>query len=453
MKNKNTTQSQLSKLAAFRQSIYGCLTKARDALFELIDAILTTPQLASFPELSCAPVFRRQWPSLYEAAQDGALDRQELLKIEVENLPTASRPILVGDHTAWSRPQARTLRDRSFEHQPTPIRGQKPITIGHGYSTLGVVPDAEGSWLLPLLHERIESEVRPSVMMAKQLKEVCPLLPERPLGLFDSEYGSGAFVKETAGIPCDLLFRVRPNRKLRLAPGPYRGRGRHPKHGAIFRLSDPTTWPAPDEEWEFEDEKLGPMKIKRWDKLHFEEAPERAVSLLRVERLKARKTRRDPGVIWLGYCGEEKLPLQSALWRQYLSRYVVEHWYRFINQSLHWKMPHFSTPEQGELWSALMVIASWQLWLARSQAEDKPRPWQKPQLPEKMTPGRVHQAMGGILAGIGTPASAPKPRGKSPGWPVGRIRAKRTRYEVVRKRPKEANQAKKEALANSQASP
>jgi hypothetical protein len=99
-----------------------------------------------------------------------------------------------------------------------------------------------------------------------------------------------------------------------------------------------------------------------------------------------------------------------------------------------------------------MVIASWQLWLARSQAEGKPRPWQKPQLLEKMTPGRVRQAMGGILARIGTPARAPKPRGNSPGWPVGRIRAKRTRYEVVRKRLKEAKKAKKEALGKGQAS-
>lgn len=211
-----TTQPQLNKLAAFRQSLHRCLTKTRDALFELIDAILTTPQLTSFPELSCAPVFRRQWPSLYEAVQDGYVDRKELLKLEVENLPSASRPLLVGDLRAWSRPQARTLRDRSFEHQPTPIRRQKPITIGHGYSTLGVVPEKEGSWFLPLLHERINSDTTPSVLMAEQLKEVCPLLSHRPLCLFDSEYGSGAFLKLTDGIECDLLFRLRPNRKLYL---------------------------------------------------------------------------------------------------------------------------------------------------------------------------------------------------------------------------------------------
>ena len=34
---------------------------------------------------------------------------------------------------------------------------------------------------------------------------------------------------------------------------------------------------------------------------------------------------------------------------------------------------------------------------------------------------------------IGTPASAPKPRGKSPGWQKGQIRAKKIRYPIVKK--------------------
>jgi len=437
VKNKNTTQSQLSKLAAFRQSVYGCLTGAHDALFELIDAVLTSPGLVSFPELSCAPFFRRQWPSVHEALQDGKLDSQALLKLEIKHLPGVERPLLVGDHTAWGRVRARTLRDRSFVHQPTPIKGQKPITIGHRYSTLGVVPQASGSWFLPLLHERIESETTPSAKLAGQLKELCPLLaeqsPGRPLGLFDSEFGSGIFLNQTEKIDCDLLFRVKPNRKFRRAPGAYKGRGRRPVHGTVFRLSEPETWHTPDEQWECEDQKLGQVKIKRWDDLHFEDAPKRGITLLRVERVVARGTRRDPRVVWLGYRGQGKLPPQDATWREYLSRYVIEHWYRFIKQSLNWTLPQLSTPEQGQLWSRLLLIASWQLWLARRAAQDNPRPWQKSQPPEKMTPGRVHRGMSGVLAGIGTPAQAPKPRGKSPGWPVGRVRTKRTRYAVIKK--------------------
>lgn len=454
MNNKNTTQAQLSKLVAFRQSVYGCLTRARAVLFELLDAVLSTPQLTAFPELACAPVFRRQWPSLYAALQDGQLDRAALLQLEVAYLPPAARPLLVGDHTAWARPQARTLQDRTFEHQPTPIKGQKPITIGHGYSTLGVVPAAGGSWFLPLLHERLESTTTPAAKLAAQLQAVCPLLAAaRPLGLFDSEYGSGAFLKATAEVACDLLFRVRPNRTLRGVPGPYKGSGRHPVHGPVFRLRDPASWPAPDETWAVVDEKLGPLRLTRWDHLHFKEAPQRTVTLLRVERLQARHTKRDPGVLWLGYCGLTPLPCQAPLWRDYLSRYVIEHWYRFLNQTLHWKLPQLSTPAQGELWSSLLVLASWQLWLARGAVPDAPRPWQKPQAPAKMTPGRVHQALGGVLAGIGTPAQAPKPRGKAPGWPVGRVRTKRPRYAIIKKPPAQAKKAAKAAATTSPAPP
>lgn len=411
-----------------------------------MDAVLTSSGIVSFPELSCAPVFRRQWPSLYEALQDGKLDSEKLLKLEVKSLPAIERPLLVGDHTAWPRVQARTLEDRSFVHQPTPIKGQKPISIGHRYSTLGVVPPNAGSWFLPLLHERIESSTTPSARLAGQLKQVCPLLAEqssqRPLGLFDSEFGSGAFLLETAEIACDLLFRVKPNRRFRRAPGAYKGRGRRPIHGQVFRLSTTATWHAPDEEWECEDERLGQVKIKRWDNLHFEDAPKRSITLLRVERVDARGTRRDPKVIWLGYCGEQKLTTQDATWRQYLSRYVIEHWYRFIKQSLNWTLPQLSTPEQSQLWSTLLVIASWQLWLARTDAEDHPQRWQKPQPPEKRTPGRIHRGMAGVLARIGTLAKEPKPRGKSPGWPIGRVRSKRTRHGVLKKQSQQASETK-----------
>jgi len=48
------------KLIAFRQTAYECLGRAHDAMFELGDAILCSPRLNSFAELSCSPLFRRQ---------------------------------------------------------------------------------------------------------------------------------------------------------------------------------------------------------------------------------------------------------------------------------------------------------------------------------------------------------------------------------------------------------
>ena len=79
-----------------------------------------------------------------------------------------------------------------------------------------------------------------------------------------------------------------------------------------------------------------------------------------------------------------------------------------------------------------MPLLSWQLWLARELVSDRPLPWQKPQT--ALTPGRVAQSMAAIFTQIGTPAQAPKPRGKSPGWTKGQLRTHRVRAPVVKKR-------------------
>ncbi|MEH2294195.1 hypothetical protein [Nostoc sp.] len=39
--------------------------------------------------------------------------------------------------------------------------GEKPITVGQGYSTIAWIPESEGSWALPLRHERITSAESP----------------------------------------------------------------------------------------------------------------------------------------------------------------------------------------------------------------------------------------------------------------------------------------------------
>lgn len=79
-----------------------------------------------------------------------------------------------------------------------------------------------------------------------------------------------------------------------------------------------------------------------------------------------------------------------------------------------------------------MPLMTWELWLARDIVADNPLPWQKSL--DKLTPGRVAQAMGGVLAAIGTPATLPKPRGKSPGWEPGKPRTRKNRYPTVKKR-------------------
>ena len=160
-------------LEEFRQAAYNHLGRAQDATFELTDAILLTRNAYSLADLSLSPVFRRKWPSIYEALQDSRPQRQKLMQLYIKQIPVEGRPLLAGDHTAWSRPDAVTLQERTIEHSSTSIPGNKPITIGQGYSTIAWIPEQQGSWALPLRHERITSWENPIQKAAWQLQQVC----------------------------------------------------------------------------------------------------------------------------------------------------------------------------------------------------------------------------------------------------------------------------------------
>jgi hypothetical protein len=403
------------------------LGNGRDALFDLMDAVLTSRNISSFVELSLSPVFRREWPSLYASVLDGAPRRENLMSEYVQHIPASELTILAGDHTTWARPHATTLKDRGYHHQPQPGIDSKPVAVGHGYSTIAWIPESEGSWALPLLHERISSDDSPIQKAASQLSLVCAQIPGSVMFLGDSEYGSAPFLKETADIDCTKLLRLRPNRVLYHVPPEYQGYGRPHRHGTAFKLQDSSTWNSSAEEITVEDPKLGRLQVRRWESLHLKQAADHPFTLILVERLDMP----DSKPLWLIWLGKDN-PNLSKVWQKYLRRFAIEHWYRFVRQRLHWTCPKLSTPEQTDCWSDLMPLLTWQLWLARDVVQDCPLPWQKTMT--KLTPGRVANSFALLLARIGSPAPAPKPRGKSPGWPPGKKRTPRTRYPIVKKR-------------------
>jgi len=411
---------KLAKLQEFRQAAYKYLGKAHDATFELTDAILLTRNVYSLADLSLSPVFQRKWPSIYEALQDSRPQRQKLMQLYIKQMPSVGRPLLAGDHTAWSRPDAVTLQERTIEHSSTSIAGNKPITIGQGYSTIAWIPEDSGSWALPLRHERITSWESPIEKATWQLKQVCEHLPSRPISVWDSEYGCAPFVLKTTNIPADILVRLRSNLCLWGEPEAYSGKGRPKKHGAKFQLNEPTTWGEVASVLEENDPKLGRVRISLWKNLHFRKAATRPMLILRVERLDAQGNLRVSKPLWLAWVGEE-MPTLEEIWRLYLRRFTIEHWYRFLKQRLHWTVPKLGTPKQCERWSDLMPLMTWELWLARDIVADNPLPWQKSL--DKLTPGRVAQAMGGVIAAIGTPATPPKQERK-----VTRLETRKTAF-------------------------
>jgi len=430
------------RLQQFRQTIYECLGKGKDAVFELMDAVLVSPSIASFVSLSQSPVFRRQWSSAYRALQEGRLYRSKLRRHLVQEIPCEEQPLLVGDSSLWLRPEAKTMQDRGFHHT-----GGEGIGVGHSYSTLAWVPEAQGSWVLPLSHERITSYESAMSKAAFQLKQVSRQLAVRPLAAFDRHYGNSKFVNQTAEIEADLLLRLASNRCVYGVPPAYKGRGAPHKHGHKFKFNDPESYPEASETLEVDDAQLGRVRVTRWSQFHFRSSAQRPMEIIRVEVIEPKGRKRPFKPLWLAWVGLT-MPLLAGLWRKYLRRFSLEHWYRFAKQRLYWTQPQVSSAQASQRWSDLMVLMSWQLWFARCECDDAPLPWQSAQ--ETLSPGRVAQAFAAILAAIGTPAQAPKPRGKSPGRALGQRPAPRTRYPTVKKR---ASKRKKSATSPKPSEP
>jgi hypothetical protein len=423
------------QLRQFRQGLYEDLGKAKDALFELMDAVLMSPSISSFVSLSQSPVFRRGWSSVYAALHDSRLPRAKLLKRLVSEIATDEQPFLAGDSSLWLRPTAATLQDRGFHPG-----GGAEIGIGQSYSTLAWVPEAQGSWALPLCHERITSFESALTKAAFQLKQVCRYLSVRPLVGYDRHYGNARFVNQTREIEADLLLCLASKRCVYGAPPVYRGRGAPAKHGHKFKFNDPHSHPPADEVLEVEDPKLGRVRITRWSQFHFRGSPQCEMEIIRVEVIAPKGGRGKFKPLWLSWVGLE-MPALAGLWQKYLRRFSLEHWYRFAKGRLYWTQPKLSSTQAAERWSALMPLLSWQLWLARCDCTDAPLPWQSAQA--HLSPGRVAQAFAVIIAAIGTPAQPPKPRGKSPGRSPGQPQPPRTRYPTVKKRAAKRHKCEK----------
>ncbi len=106
-----------TNLKKFRNQLDHCLGNAKDAVFELTDAAILSRHPSSLAELSLSPVFRRKWHSTYEALEDCNPSRSEMMATYIKEITPSSRPLLVGDHSAWLRPDALTLQERTYEHQ------------------------------------------------------------------------------------------------------------------------------------------------------------------------------------------------------------------------------------------------------------------------------------------------------------------------------------------------
>jgi hypothetical protein len=321
---------QFTKLIEFRQAVYEHgLTRARDAQFELVDALLLSPMIRSFPELSLCPAFRRQWMSAYEAIRKGQQDQAWLERYFMRLVPTMAFSVFSLDSTAWPHPQAKVMEDlhATRVHSPTPAIDGGDIVVGHPYSALAWVPEAGRSWAPPMSVRRILSEQTAVEAGVAQVELLCDERGEEMLRFFhlivaDGAYGNHRFLGPLKNKPCGVVARLRRDRVLYGVPGPYSGRGRPRVHGERFAFKEPETWGAPNAMAELEDEHWGKVRLQRWDHLHARQDAKTSFSVILVEcHLHARQDAKTSFSVILVECHLERENPSKPLWLAYQPPY------------------------------------------------------------------------------------------------------------------------------------
>jgi hypothetical protein len=295
---------------------------------------------------------------------------------------------------------------------------------------------------------RVHPSENANTVAVDQIRRMLPHLEpsdRTPLFVFDAGYDSAHLTQGLLDTGVAILVRLRADRCCSAdppsaTPSPTGGRPR--RHGAKFVCADPATWPTPTAEPIADDDQDGIVRVRAWAGLHPKQQahPTRGtrksrpivrgvVVRVEVSRLPARSY--PPQVLWLWWAGPGRLDL-DVLWRAYVRRFDLEQTLRFCKQMLGWTTPRVRHPAQADRWTWLVVAAYTQLRLARSWVADRRLPWERPLDPPTLTPCRVRRALSALLPTISTPASAPKPCGRSPGRPKGRRSGRAMRYPALK---------------------
>lgn len=432
----NTTIEQINNLIEFRQAVHQSgFGKRRDALFELLDAMIERPHADCAAEVSLSPLFRRSWSSLYKAVERGEVNEKSLASLFVGQVPTTKVQVYPLDSTMWAHPAARTLDGMVYGPSPTKALKRHSIVQGHDYSLLGWTAVSRQSWTLTINIKRVKPTSSSIEVGVEQVQWLCKqrqaaAVTALDVIVADGHYGNRHFFGPLRQESCALLARLRRDRVLYGAPGTYKGRGRRPKHGRRFACKQPETWGEPAEEMTITHERWGQVRLRRWDNLHDKQDADTVLSLICAEVHLERE--KPPAALWLGYKpGHTDYPVDEV-WSWFDWRWSIEPSIRFRKQGLFWTVPALQESQWCDRWAWLNQTAFWFLYLARPLVADQYLPWQKPVV--NLTPARVKRAYPTLFGVIGTPAAPPQTRGNASGWPKGKPREQKERYRPVKRR-------------------
>lgn len=189
------TQAEFSGLCKFRQQVYELFHHRKDSFFELMDAVIQTPNAHSFAELSLASACTRKWHSLYKAVKEVSYEKDELDSLCARQIPNQAVVHFAIDVMNLRRMHSETLKERLFCHGAKREVGGKGVIIGLPYS-IAAWSSARGSSFAPSVNIRRIKPEEKAVSVA--VEQVCWLGYWTPSGMdwraaLDGAYGNREF--------------------------------------------------------------------------------------------------------------------------------------------------------------------------------------------------------------------------------------------------------------------
>ena len=363
-----------------------------------------------------------------------------------------SQPVYAVDLSVWPRCDAEASPERGFYYHPSRHSAGQPIVAGWAYQWLAQLSFTRDSWTAPLDVRRVHPSRERQRRRGRADHETCvsrlPRDGAPPLFVFDAGYDSAQLTQGLAETPRGrpgppprrpLLLR-RPAASDTVAQGRSSRAGTAPSSPARIRRPGLRRPPSTCTE----DEQYGTVRVRAWAGLHPEAAgpprsrhPQDAADRARHRRPGRGQPLAGPAVPAAGALAVVGRTGQRRTWTCCGAP---------TSAASTWSTPCASAsrasagrrrgcatrskPIAGPGWSWPPTPSCG--WRGRG-SPTAACPGSGRSDPGKLTPSRVRRALSALLPMVGTPASAPKPCGRSPGRPTGSRSGRATRYPALKK--------------------
>ena len=197
--------------------------------------------------------------------------------------------------------------------------------------------------------------------------------------VFDSGYDLTRLAWLLRDLPVEVAGRLRSDRVMHFPAPPRPARpagtgGRPPRHGAVLKLADPRTWPAPAVATVTETARYGTAtrhglgaaapaagQPRRVGGPRRRAAGHRGHPHPAGGRSPARRPRRGTAVAVVLPRRAPAAAEVDRTWQAFLRRFDIEHTFRFLKQVLGWTAPKLRDPAAADRWTWLILACYIQL--------------------------------------------------------------------------------------------